>query len=272
VSTLKRIVASSLPVAIPVALLLLVGVLLALLFWFLMDMQSEILLVVLVFVPLVVVTIFRGGLRELSFSPQGFTVRLDEVAKEPVRPYPGKIDIPPSIDDLQEVQKLGALGFSRLEEMLATYGLSEARPIVMIMKLGQVDDPYPRQATLNFIQQLSRYRSFKFVLFMDADDKIFGYMPSWKARQILSQPDRAERFLGIVNRSGNHSELDDFNVIREYIAEDDTNTQALQKMSDRNLDALVVVDRDGQVKGVIERENVISKIILKLLEDQDQET
>jgi predicted transcriptional regulator len=53
-------------------------------------------------------------------------------------------------------------------------------------------------------------------------------------------------------------------VIRDTIPPDSTNAQALRKMVASNVDIIAVVDEKDRLKGVIEREQVLSKMVLAL--------
>lgn len=224
------------------------------------NMKTEALLVAILFLPLLAYALLSGSLRELGFG--GLTAKFGEVANETVQAESGEIG--PSLADLQEV---GQKGFMAIEHMLASYRLSEASPIVMIIKLGRGD--YPRKETLAFIDNLSRYGSFKFVVFLTASDELLAYMPSWAARQLLSRPELGNEFLSIVNRDGNYVELFNYpHILRvtDTISEKDSNLEALRKMAEHNLNAMLVVDSKERLKGVIERDRVIGKALLKILE------
>ena len=45
-----------------------------------------------------------------------------------------------------------------------------------------------------------------------------------------------------------------------------TNAEALRKMAALNLEALAVVDRDRDLMGVVEREDVVSRMVLELVD------
>jgi hypothetical protein len=87
-----------------------------------MNMQTEGILVGILFGPLLAYAIlFSGRLQELTFG--SFMVRFRAVAQEMVSPYSGEIMIGP---DLKALQKVGEEGIAALESMLAEYNLSEA--------------------------------------------------------------------------------------------------------------------------------------------------
>ena len=241
-----------------IAFLLFLGILIILVMRGYMKMQIEGILIGILFAPLLAYAILYGSLRELGVG--GLKAKFGEVANETIQPDFGQIG--PSLADMQTV---GEEGIAALEDMLAHYRLSESIPIVIIIKLGRGD--YPREETLGFINKLSQYQSFKLVIFLDRADKVIAYMPPWAMRQILSQSELGNAFLSIVNQDGNYIELLSYpHVFRETIAIEDNNAMALQKMAEHNLDAMVVVNTDNSLKGVVERGRVISRIMLKMVE------
>lgn len=244
--------------------LLLLGIALALAVRAIMKMQTEGLLVGILFAPLIGYALFfSGNLQEFAIGgDKGITLKLAKAINEPIHLDFGHIG--PSLADMQEV---GNKGIEALEGMLANYNLNENKPIVMNILLGRGD--YKREETLDFIEKLSRYRSFKFVVFLNKDRNLIAYMPSWAARQRLSKPELSNNFLEIVNRDGGFSELLDYpHVIglKKAISIKDNNEQALRQMSELGQDEIVVVDENDYICGVVERDRIISQLILKLVE------
>jgi CBS-domain-containing membrane protein len=56
-------------------------------------------------------------------------------------------------------------------------------------------------------------------------------------------------------------------ILKNVIKSDATNVEALGAMDQYALDALAVVDEDRQLKGIIEREQLMSRLILSLVND-----
>src|SRR5258706_10366089 len=184
--------------------LLLLGVALALIAQAFMNMKTDTILVGLLLAPFVGYAVLSVGISEFEFG--GFKAKLGKVASEKVEYGSGKIG-----PDLQALAEVGQEGIVILEEMLETYQLSEVTPIVMILKAGV--GPYPRKETLVFIEKLSMYRSFKFVVIIDSKGRVSGYMPSWAARRVLGNPKAADEFLSVINNEGRFHELPDFRYI-----------------------------------------------------------
>ena len=156
--------------------------------------------------------------------------------------------------------------------MLAHYNLNETEPVVMTILLGRGD--YRREETLGFIEKLARYQSFKFVVFLDRNNKLVAYMRSWAIRQLLSKQEFSKNFLSIVNRSGGFTELLDYPHvlgIEATLGIKDDNENALRKMTELKQDAIVAVDEKRHVCGVIEQAHIINQLILTLAEQQGRQ-
>ncbi len=237
--------------------LLILGSLMAYAAWYFMDMKDNAWITALIFGPIIVHLFFFGYIGELGYKD--FKLVFREAADQSIEGDFGTIA--PSIDDMIQV---GDQGISLLEDMLAHYSLSEEKPILLAIRLGEI---YPREITLGFIEKLSRYHSFKFVIFVDHEKRLVAYVPVWAMRQRLSKPVLGDEFLEVVESPGRRNELFNYpNVFRETIKSASKRIEALQIMDRLNLSAIPVVDDKAGLQGVVERDKVISQMILKLAE------
>lgn len=241
--------------------LLILGVALAYIVWRLMDMKESGWLVLLIALPnaifFMIYFISSGVINELGYGD--YKLVFGKAASEPVSGDFGSIA--PSLDDMIQV---GDQGVGLLEEMLAQYSLSEEKPILMVIRLGE---KYPREVTLGFIEKLSRYTSFKFVGFVNQANKFIAYTPAWAIRQRLSNPIRGDEFLEVVQNQSRRNELFNYpNVLRETVKPNSTRIDALQVMDRLNLSTIPVVDSNGELNGIIERDKVISQMLIKMVE------
>lgn len=243
--------------------LVLLGTVLALVARAFMNMQGEAVLLGFLLFPLLAYVVISGRNLEIGFGE--WKAKLGQAASEAVKPELGPIG--PSLADMVEV---GQKGINALEKMLQTYELNESKPIVMIIIIGRGD--YDRVITLGFIEKLLLQRSFKFVVFLSEDKqskdkRVLAYMPSWATREILNKPGIGEEFISIINNDDRFREIYSYpNVTKETISVKENNAKALRQMIELNLDALVVVDENSQLKGVVERERLLSRMMLTLVE------
>lgn len=220
-----------------------------------LNIEGDVVYVSLLFVPIIVYAIYSGKLEELK-GPGGLEAKFTKAANEPVNV--ASEEVAPSVEEMQIVVKEG---LNLLEEKKRQ--LNEAQPIVMIMELGK-ENYYRSNDVLAYLELLSQFRNFKFVVFVDSKRQFVAYMPSWAAKGLLSKQELGREFINVINR-GNRQELFRYpGVVSETIRTQSTNAEALREMTKRNLEALVVTDESNQLRGVVEREQVLSRMILSL--------
>jgi CBS domain-containing protein len=220
-----------------------------------MSIEGDAVFISLLLIPILVYVIISGKLEELK-GPGGLEAKFAKAANESISAATEKVEL--SVEEMQIVLKegLGILEKKRLD-------LNEAQPIVMIMEIGK-RGYYDREAVLKYIEILSQFRNFKFVVFVDKNNQFVSYMPSWAVKGLISKQYLGDEFISIIN-TGNKTVLFQFpGVVRETIRTESTNAEALREMTKQNLEALVVIDGNNQLKGVVEREQILSKMMLSL--------
>jgi hypothetical protein len=218
-----------------------------------MDMQGEAVFIALLLIPIVIYAVITGRIG--SIKAGGLEANFVD---EPVGTVFDIVGT--SIMDIQLVQKVGPVSMKTLEEMQRQ--LREDQTIVMTIGFG--NQHYTRQDAYDYLKALSHFRNFKFVVFLDQASRFVAYMPSWAVTSLLNQPELGEEFIKVINE-GRTSDLWRFpGVIRDTIRVQDTSAAALREMMQRNLEALVVIDENKQLKGVVVLTQVLSRMMLKL--------
>lgn len=221
------------------------------------KIEQESILLSLIFLPALVYLIVAEKIQELK-GPGGFEAKIAATGSQSISP---KISEPidPSIDEMMMVQKDATLVLDKIREKLSS---SQPQLVSLEMILG--DQRYDRYALDEYIKLLAQFSGFKFVIFLDANKKFVAYMQSWSCGNIMSNNQTAEIFLDGVRRG-------DLNVLRQFsswqektVTSKTTHVEALQEMVERNQEALIVVDNDRNVKGVIERDYILSKMMLDI--------
>jgi hypothetical protein len=122
-------------------------------------------LIALILLPLLVYLSVSGKLAEFK-APGGIEAKFAQAAAESVSPASETV----AYDDPQVVAKEGVR--SLIERK--TKEIDESKPIVMTMSIGgqaQYSSPDVEQ----YMSVLSQFRNFKFVLFLDRDEKFVAY-------------------------------------------------------------------------------------------------
>lgn len=232
--------------------------------WFttmVLKVEGDAILVSLLLAPVLVYLILSGKIKELR-APGGLAITFAETATASVTAVWETVQ--PSEEDMQIVVKEGVQALERKRQTL-----NEAQPIVMTMVLGR-GRYYNTEDTLRYIDVLSQFRNFRFVVFVDDSDRFVAYMPISSLKGILRVPELGEHLIYAVNE-GQVQDLFRFpGVVRETISTQSTNAEALREMTRQNLEALVVIDENRHLRGVVERKQVLSRMMLALTEQAVQ--
>jgi CBS domain-containing protein len=217
-------------------------------------LQGDLIIVFLILLPIIVYAIFSGKLGE--FKAAGLEAKFVTVARQSVEI--ASETIKPSEEDMQIVAKGGIR-----ELKIQLQDIDESNPIILTLTLG-LEGYYNKSVWLNYMEALSQYRNFKFVVILDQEKKFVAYIPSWVMLQILRAEGLGQEFVRVINQ-GSPRELSRYpGVVTKTISTKTTNLEALKAMTDQNLDALVVIDEEKRLKGVVEREQIVSKLLLGL--------
>lgn len=105
------------------------------------------------------------------------------------------------------------------------------------------------------------------MIFVDQENHLVAYTPVWAMRQRLSKPVLGDELLEVIQHLGRRNELFNYpNMYRETVKPDSKRIEAMQSMDKLSLSAIPIVDDNGICQGVVEREKVVSQMILKLAE------
>lgn len=223
----------------------------------LVGIQTDAVYITLLFIPVLVYFIISGRLKEFK-GPGGLEARFSEAAAQSIKPTSETIE--PSIEDIQIIAKEGVRAIQRQQAMI-----DDTRPIVMTMVL-RARYSYDWTAVRQYIRVLSQHRNFRFVVFLDEKERFVAYMSAGAFNELTSLPELGDEFISVVNDNRIQDLYRYPGVVRDTISTKSTDIEALQEMTKQNLEALVVIDENRQLKGVIEREQVIGKIILTLVQ------
>jgi len=220
--------------------------------------NNDLVTIFLLLLPIITYTIFSGRLGE--FKAAGIEAKFLAFAEESVELKSENI----SLDD--KMQALPAKDIAQMKESLSKDQVSLTKPLVLTLMFGYQYDP---NKCLNYVRALSQYINFRFVVFLNKEGAVNSYTPARYMLELLND----EVFTKILLEAIKTSDEDRLHkcpgVIRKTIATRTTNLNALKEMVSQNLDALVVVHTGkckGMLAGVVEREQIISKLLLELAE------
>jgi len=219
-------------------------------------------LVSLLAMPVLVYMIISGRLRQFK-APGGIEADFVELASTSVI---GSIAHEPVIGpfewitvDKKETQIIDRGKTQPLNDTMRE--IEETRPTVMTVTFE--GGHYTLKGLREYVDTFSRMRNFKLVVFLDRHDRFLAYMTALAAKNLLSTPDVGMAFVKMINE-GRAELLSYPGVERRTISIQSTNAEALREMTVKNIEALVVTDENNRLAGIVERDLILSRMVLAL--------
>lgn len=209
---------------------------------------------VLVIVPALLYVVLRGDLAELR-GPGGWGATF-RVTKATVSFAGQRLDI---LDDPQLMAKGGTSDLDRRVQ-----ALDRDQPVLMTVTLGE---KYTIRAMRIYLEMLAHLPRFKLVAFLDGSGCFIGCASPAGVLSLMQEPGLAQSFLDAIEHENAARVFRYPGMLKSIVPAEATNSQALEIMSRHGLGALAVVGSDRHVKGVVEREQLMSKLILSLVYD-----
>jgi signal-transduction protein with cAMP-binding, CBS, and nucleotidyltransferase domain len=225
------------------------------------GVSGDALFVAVLFVPIIVYMILTGRLRELRAG--ALQAKFADLAEKPIERITQTTDA--SVRDIEtSVQDMVLVEKGLLEELkMAIRQIDESKPIALTLVMG-TKDFYKPKVLKDYLRIISQYRTFKFMVILDQENQFVAYLPAWTAQQILEIEALGAEFVKAIN-NGQVRKLQRYpGLVTKTISIKVTHKQALQEMTDRNLEALVVIDENKRLRGVVELEQVLSQLMLAL--------
>lgn len=234
---------------------LVVGIIVVYVMKMYLALEGDNLFVSLLLIPVVIYLVLSGRLSELRAG--GFEMVFNQALKETVMPSPSSIELP--IDPLEAVEKGG---YSPLQEtMRRLSSFRDTKPVTLTLNLGR---GYFDEAILLYISSLSQFPSFKFVVLLNEINKVVGYFLVNTFLQIIQNDDISQRFISSI-RNADLEELNNFpGIITETVSPNASNIEALEILQKGDYDALLVVDDNRNLRGVVQRDKIIGNMLLSM--------
>lgn len=209
---------------------------------------------VLVIIPALLYVVLRGDLAELR-GPGGWGATF-RVTKATVN-FGAQ-----SLDTLGDPQLLAKGSISDLDTRIQA--LDRDQPMLMTVTLGE---HYTVRAMTTYLEKLIHLPRFNLVAFLDRSGGFIGCASPTGLLSLMQDTGLANRFLEAVEDENAAQVFRYPGILKNVIPAETTNSQALEAMSRHGLSALAVVGDDRRVKGVVEREQLMSKLVLSLIDD-----
>jgi CBS domain-containing protein len=222
--------------------------------WFMqnvLEVEGDAILIALLFLPLVVYLTLSGQVRE--FGAGSLIVKLNEVSGERVK----------------ESSVITAENVLESDPQRPDPKADPNRPrVATLTQGGGPSGHYERERVADWLREIAMASRVPLLIVRDTRGQVVAYMTFRSAVDLLGYPGRGDEFLGLVN-TGDPDAFDDgggFSAVKtETLRENATNAEALARMEETGVDALVVVDDRLRFRGIVERERLLSRIILALV-------
>lgn len=220
-------------------------------------------IVALFLVPLVVYGLISDRIQE--FAAGGLDMKFKDTASDPLLTSELLDSDTLYLDsgDTQSKEDLSEMPQKILES------IPQGGPKALTMKFR--GDYYSKQGVTFILKELSQLPNFRFVVVLDELDRLLSYAPVW-ALEYLPRKDK-EPESGYLNlpqlvNDINHGQLKAVTshpqMKRETVSIHTSNTKALETMVNGNLEAIAVVDDKGEFRGVVERNRILSQMMVAL--------
>lgn len=245
---------------------LIIGFIIIVSYKYFIGTTSDNVILILLLIPLLIFLAVSGRLKELK-GP-GFVAKLSEVANEPIKIASQNVEV--SENDLHIVEKQSYQFIEQKKRQI-----TESKPIILTATLGAEGEGYKhlpsgvaayygRPAFLRYIEILSKFRNFKYVVFLDREKLFVAYFTAQSIKEILSDNSLGMKLIDAINQDNRHVLFEFPEIITEIILQTTSNAEALTKMEKNNLDAIIVIDENRYLKGLVTRDQIINKMILAL--------
>ena len=202
--------------------------------------------------PMVVYALVSGNLASFTM-PGGIEAKFTAASET-------RIDLNSKTITAEDATIIEKAGIEHLSEALPV--LRGGNPIMLTLTVG--NHGYSPSMLLTYLNALGAIPNFKFLVLLDSDHRLIGYMSAPTASQLLSNAQTAAFLVNDIS-AGRLNELTHFpGVVTKSLANTASNRDALELMAQANLDAAVVTNADHRVQGLIERSQVMSTLILAM--------
>jgi len=212
------------------------------------------------FVAVLIFLILSGQISELTAG--GVTAKFRSVAGDSIDPEAGAtIDVVKA----ERIEKSRTDQLHRIREQLQDQDPDVGGPLFLVLKLGAPNGPsnYEIGALGAYADTLASHGRFQFVVLIDRNEKLVGYMSDLRFERAL-RADTAWQFVEAVN-SGDEAAVRAFpGVATATLAIGTTNAEALERMAQLNMESMVVVDAKSRPVGLVEREKIASQMLVAL--------
>jgi uncharacterized membrane protein len=213
------------------------------------EFKIEAVYVFIALVPFIIMLVLSGKLKEIS-GPGGWTIILRDEARKPLSPELKEMELeldPAIVMDKGTVKTL-------------TERIAQRLPTTLSLQIGKLGY-YGEWAIGKYINDLEEGSPhFKNVLFTDELGRFKGFIRANDFKMLMKEDK-------IVEKIETGRILEDSRILKKSVQIGSTNQQALIEMERVGQNILAVVDRNEKFVGTITQEEIVRKILTKVLRE-----
>jgi CBS domain-containing protein len=215
------------------------------------DVTDGAVLATFVIVPALLYVVLRGDLAELK-GPGGWAATFVRVATAKVTAAGEQVNY----EDVQIIEKETMGG---LTDRINSLDLAE--PVLLTMTLG---NSYSVADIQGYLTTLSQFPRFRLIALLNSSGAFAGCMSPRELAGLMRSAPLSQGFLAAVAQDDERAVFRYPGLLRKVVPSHATNVEALAAMTASNLDAIAIVSDDRRLRGVVEREQLVSKLVLAL--------
>ena len=197
-----------------------------------------------------------GRINKLIVGTEGITV---ETARDAILSA-SKQSVTPQVSPLPVAQVEQALkgGIAEIPDLV--------RRQVQALEFVSGANSYDAAAMQQYLETLSKYSFFRFVVFLNHDLTLFGMMDARKLLALLETPATGQTFgtlVTLINRGAPDdiaqlAKLPGFVPASAAVKPDTNKRDVLQQMETKNVDWLPVLKANNQLQGIVDRNDRVA--------------
>lgn len=198
-----------------------------------------------------------GRITEFT-GPGGWGAKFREAAAESVDPEAGIL-----MTEMDEAQMIEKMGLSSLLDRVAT--LSPGKPTLLTVRGGRGEDYYQTYALADYLNAVRQVSGRTLLAVLDDAGRLVATGEAAHIAPILQGHDgQGQDFIDHLNSDSIDWARSHKALTTKRLRADQSSEAALVEMFNDDTDLLVVVDAQDKPVGVVERDKLVARLVLKL--------
>jgi CBS domain-containing protein len=197
-------------------------------------------------VPFIILLIASGKLKEVK-GPGGIALLMKDEAEKEI-----SLDVEDNALEFNPEIVHAKGGLQSLRQMI------NEKPPTAISFVLEGSNYYGQNAIEEYLNKLQKLSEFKHIIFVSKEGKFSGYTEVTDFTRIVEEG-------GVVEKIENASIMHHKNIHKEFIRINISNREALSAMEKADVNELAVVDGSGKFIGIINQDQIVRKILSKVV-------